>query len=85
MTDSPKVIPNIVGRIDAIVEAIRWEDWPKVERLLNEEADRRMEQRERRKREYKQAIDAYNAVCVFLQALMTSETTRAQAVREATR
>ncbi|CAB5237976.1 hypothetical protein UFOVP142_54 [uncultured Caudovirales phage] len=83
MGDSSKVIPNVVGRIDAIVNEIRFENWPEVERLLREESGRRREQIEQRKRDLKMAQDAYHAVGFFLDDIMTSETARARAVREA--
>lgn len=55
MTDQPKLIPTVIGRIDPIIDAIRAGNYAETLRLTEAETARLTEIRDRLDREWRQA------------------------------
>lgn len=78
-----KLIPNCVGRLDPVMDAVRAEDWHKVDDLCRKERDRLDQQANQYEILSNQARQKANEVTNFANDLIFAENFRAGVLKEA--
>ena len=78
-----KLIPNCVGRLDPVMDAVRAEDWHKVDDLCAKEWNRLNEKASKYARLYTESREKANSVRNFKQDVLCSPNFRAGVLKEA--
>lgn len=85
MITPEKCIPNCVGRLDPVVDAIKQRDWYVADDLLEQEMVRRMHELGRLDRELKKKELEYKSIKDFQRNIGADPGFRNQCVEEASR